>query len=362
MTVRMGERGRFVRRVASTTLSRGEAEDVMRTIVAATSRAYPHPNPRVAAAIVSPDGDIAALGVHERPGEPHAEPLALDGREFPGHAMVVTLEPCSFTGRTPPCTDAVIASGIREVWVGATDPDSRVAGQGIAQLESAGISVHTDVLPDLVEASDPGYFHHRRTGRARVTLKLASTLDGQVAAQDGTSQWITSSDARADAHRLRSLHDAVMVGAGTVIADDPRLDVRLEGYAGPQPRPVLVVGGRELDASAQIFERDPLAYQANDGVDLAAMLGDLPTHGILSVLVEGGPTLATNLVAVGLVDEIVWYLGSSLAAGIGRPALPGVWETLEDRVLLNITDVAQVGPDLRVTASIRGTASIGEAR
>ncbi|MGI9665638.1 MAG: bifunctional diaminohydroxyphosphoribosylaminopyrimidine deaminase/5-amino-6-(5-phosphoribosylamino)uracil reductase RibD [Acidimicrobiia bacterium] len=348
----MGERGRFVRRVASTILGRSEAEDVMRELVAESRRTHPHPNPRVAAAIISPTGDTVAHGVHRRSGEPHAERLATGGDRYPGHAMVVTLEPCSHTGRTPPCTDAILEAGIAEVWVGATDPDPRVSGAGLSILRDAGISVHEGILSDLVESNDRGYFHQRRTGRAFVTLKLASTLDGQVAATDGTSQWITGTTAREDVHELRAAHDAVLVGSGTVNQDNPLLNVRLEGFSGPQPRPVIVAGSTPLDEGAAVLTRDPLIYSDGAGVDLLAMLEDLPNSGILSVLAEGGPAVAASLVRQGLVDEVVWYLGAALAGGEGMPAIAGKWATLSDATRLSFTDIRRIGDDIRITAKI----------
>ena len=354
MTVRMGERGRFVRRVAGTTLDRSGAEEVMRHALAAAAATNPHPNPRVAAAIITPDGRQIALGVHERPGEPHAERLAISGDTFPGHTMVVTLEPCAHTGRTPPCTDAIIEAGFDEVWVGVLDPDDRVSGRGVEALRASGVTVHVGLLADEVEAIDPGYFHHRRVGRARTTLKLATTLDGNAAAADGSSRWITGESAREDVHRLRAAHDAVMVGAGTVIADDPRLDVRIPGYVGTQPRPVVITGGRPLPPEALVLARNPLLYPGRSERALSGILEELPDEGVLSVLVEGGPTLASSLMHEGLVDEIVWYLGAKVGVGTGLPALAGVWETLPDAVDIDVTSVIRLGDDIRITATPKG--------
>jgi diaminohydroxyphosphoribosylaminopyrimidine deaminase/5-amino-6-(5-phosphoribosylamino)uracil reductase len=260
------------------------------------------------------------------------------------------------------------------VVVGALDPDERVRGAGVARLRRHGIDVVTGVLGDAVEAVDPGYFHHRRTGRPRVTLKLAATLDGQVAAGDGTSQWITGTSARRDVHRLRAANDAVVVGAGTVIADDPHLTVRLDHYEGPQPQPVVVAGRRPLPESAALLARGALVYgpdeisgagiavvampapgTAESGqVDLAGMLDDLGRRQVLSVLVEGGPTLARAVHSGGLVDEYVFYLAARIAGGQGRPMFAGLFATLDDARTLRITDVRQMGPDLRITAVPEG--------
>ena len=322
----------------------------MRDAIAAAAVTHPHPNPRVAAAIISPEGGRVALAAHQRAGEPHAERLAIDGGEFVDHAMVVTLEPCAHTGRTPPCTEAIIDAGIREVWVGAVDPDPRVAGAGIEQLRAAGIDVHVGVLTDEVEGADPGYFHQRRTGRAFTTLKLASTLDGNAAAADGTSQWITGVAAREDVHRLRAQHDAVMVGAGTVLSDDPSLDVRLADHIGPQPRPIVVRGSRSIPLDARVMQRNALVVDSEPGASLLTTLEALPEEGILSVFVEGGPTLAGSLLRDRLIDQVVWYHGAKIGGGVGRPAIDGTWTTLDDALDLEITDVRLLGGDVRITA------------
>ncbi len=324
----------------------------------------PHPNPRVGAVIVDDDGRILGEGAHERPGLPHAEPLAIAaaGTLARGATMYVTLEPCHHQGRTGPCTAAIIEAGLRKVVVGASDPDPKVSGRGLEALRSAGIEVTFEARG--LEDVDPGYFHHRRTGRPRFTLKSALTLDGQVAARDGSSRWITGEEARLDGHRLRADSDAVLVGAGTVFADDPRLDVRVPGYRGPQPRPVVIAGARPLPPDARVLGRGALVIDSgagsqpgevvsvppgeNGGVDLAAaarVMGDL---GLVDVLIEGGPTLAGNMWAAGLVDRGVWYFGARLAGGVGRPALAGVFETIEQAASVRIVDVRTVGSDLRV--------------
>ncbi len=316
------------------------------------------------------EGAILAEGAHEGPGMPHAERVALDrapGLSI-GSTMVVTLEPCNHHGRTPPCTEALIDAGVTRVVVGLVDPDERVSGQGIERLLQAGVVVDvvdpTESLVSELDALDPGYLHHRRTGRARVVLKLASTLDGQTGAADGTSQWITGEDARRDAHELRASSDAVVIGAGTLIEDDPRLDVRLGDHRGFQPRPVIVAGRRELPSDAQIWSRNPIVVAIDErqiptgdlmvvggtdsGVDLEAMLRRLPGLGVLDLLVEGGATLASSLWANGLVDCGVTYLGSTIAGGVGRGQFQTTFETLADAQSVTITDVVRVGADLRI--------------
>ncbi|MDH5374099.1 MAG: bifunctional diaminohydroxyphosphoribosylaminopyrimidine deaminase/5-amino-6-(5-phosphoribosylamino)uracil reductase RibD, partial [Acidimicrobiia bacterium] len=200
----------------------------MERAIELASRQRPHPNPRVGAVIVDAAGRVIGEGAHVAPGTDHAEVVALKSTsvDVTGSTIYVTLEPCSHHGRTPPCADALIAAGISHVVVGLVDPDSKVAGQGVERLRNAGITVDTGVMAGAIEALDPGYLVHRRLGRSRMTLKLALTLDGNAAASDGTSQWITGELARQDSHRLRADSDAVMVGSGTVSADDPLLNVR----------------------------------------------------------------------------------------------------------------------------------------
>jgi diaminohydroxyphosphoribosylaminopyrimidine deaminase/5-amino-6-(5-phosphoribosylamino)uracil reductase len=227
----------------------------------------------------------------------------------------------------------------------------------MAKLRAAGINVDAGVLEDEVLASDPAYFHHRTTGLPRVTLKMAATLDGQAGASDRTSQWITSEAARADAHRLRSEHDAVAVGSGTVLADNPALTVRLPGYEGPQPLRVVVAGTRPLPPDAAVLQGPHRLFmaQGGEGVDLVAMLKELGSDGVLSLLVEGGPTLAGSVLASGLVNEIVLYLGAKIARGVGQPVVAGTFETISDALDVQITDVTMLGTDVRITATPNGS-------
>jgi len=338
--------------------------------IAVAADAMPHPNPRVGSVVLDAGGSVAGRGFHLGPGTPHAEAVALAeaGDRAAGGTVVATLEPCNHQGRTPPCTEAIIRSKAARVVVGVLDPDDRVSGSGIEALRGAGIEVIAGVEAVAAEALDPGYFHHRRTGLPLVTLKVASTMDGQVAAADGTSKWITSEEARLDGHVLRSRSDAVLVGAGTVIADDPGLDVRLDGYEGPQPRPVVVAGNRALPAGAKVLRKGAMVFapvaldlpvetvslpDPDGGVDLAAMLRHLGEADVVDLMVEGGPTLAAALLAGGMVDRLVLYLASSLGGGTGRPAFGGTFATLGDAVPLEITAVSRIGPDLRVACTPR---------
>ncbi len=353
----MEERGRLMRRAVDNQLDGSDVDELMRRGLQATATTLPHPNPRVGAVIVNPQGEVVAVAAHKGPGTPHAERLALEGLDdVSGHAMVVTLEPCNHHGRTPPCTDAIIEAGISRVIVGSRDPDPLVRGAGIERLRNAGIDVVESSLSNLVEANDPVYFANRRAGTPFVTLKLAMTLDGQIAAADGTSQWITGPQARSDAQTIRAAHDAVLIGAGTLRCDDPRLTVRLEGYDGPQPRPVILKGHSQLPPKARLYERNPLVIEGTgvSGTGVDEVLDQLADAGIRSVLIEGGARIARSFLEAGAVDELVLYIGAKLAGGTGRPAIDGRFATITDAIALEITDVRTIGSDVRITAHIGG--------
>ena len=307
------------------------------------------PNPWVGAVLVTAEG-ASFVGATEPPGRRHAEIVAIDaagaaGAETRGATLYTTLEPCSHTGRTGPCTDAVLAAGIGRVVVGIADPDPNVAGRGIDVLRGAGVDVTVGVLADEVRAQLAPYLKHRRTGRPYVTLKMAATLDGRTAAADGSSRWITGERARADAHRLRAVNDAVLVGAGTVRADDPELTVRLA--EGRDPKRVVL---GKAPAGARLHPAVEM-----DG-DLGRVLDDLGGQGIVSLLVEGGPRVAHSFHAAGLVDRYVLYLAPALMGGAdGRPVLDGPGAaTMADVWRGRVVSVEQVGSDLRVEVEPAG--------
>ncbi|MEX0796995.1 MAG: bifunctional diaminohydroxyphosphoribosylaminopyrimidine deaminase/5-amino-6-(5-phosphoribosylamino)uracil reductase RibD [Acidimicrobiia bacterium] len=325
---------------------------------------HTHPNPGVGALVVK-DGVVVGEGFHSGPGNDHAEVVALAaaGDDARGSDLYVSLEPCSHQGRTPACVDAVLAAGIARIVIGIEDPDPKVSGSGVAALRDAGVEVVLSDQPADAEAVDPAYFHHRRTGLPRVTAKFAMTLDGSVAASDGTSQWITSPEARQDAHVLRSQVDAVVVGAGTLRSDDPRLDVRLDGYHGPQPRPVIVAGSGSLPAESQIWGLNPLVITAEGGSApggeileisggappapalVAAALGDM---GYLDILLEGGPTLLAAWWAAGVITRGYAYVAAKVGGGAGITPLAGSFGNIEDARDVEIFDVQSVGPDVRI--------------
>jgi diaminohydroxyphosphoribosylaminopyrimidine deaminase/5-amino-6-(5-phosphoribosylamino)uracil reductase len=317
-------------------------EDMMRRAVglAASVRAVTSPNPWVGAVLVTPAGE-SFDGATEPPGGRHAEIVALDraGAAATGSTVFSTLEPCCHQGRTGPCTDALIAAGVARVVVGIEDPDPNVAGRGVAQLREAGVEVTVGLLAGDVAAQLAPYRKHRDTGRPWVVLKLAATMDGRTAAPDGTSQWITGEPARTDAHRLRAESDAVLVGAGTVRADDPSLTVRLVEGRDPQ-RVVLGQAGTEAKVQPALEVGGPLDE----------VLDELGRRGIVQLLVEGGASVAHDFHAARLVDRYVLYLAPALAGGDDARGLfagPGA-STLADLWRGEIVDVARLGDDLRV--------------
>lgn len=273
--------------------------------VAGGARTVAHPNPWVGCVLLTTSGRVVTGATHA-PGGHHAEAAALAaaGPDAHGSTVVVTLEPCCFEGRTPACAAALIDAGVRRVVVGLVDPDARVSGRGIALLEAAGIEVSVGVLADEIEAQLAPYLHQRRTGRPYVVAKLAASVDGRTAAPDGTSQWITGEEARHDAHRLRAESDAVIVGAGTVRADDPALTVR--HVDGPDPERI-VLGRAPADAAVR-------PCRELDG-DLGDILDRLGAEGMVQVMVEGGASVVGAFHRAGLVDRFVVYLAPALFGG-----------------------------------------------
>jgi diaminohydroxyphosphoribosylaminopyrimidine deaminase/5-amino-6-(5-phosphoribosylamino)uracil reductase len=298
----------------------------------------------------------------------------------------VTLEPCAHHGRTPPCADALVAAGVARVVAAMVDPDPRVDGAGLARLRAAGVAVGVGAGAEATAEQNAAYLTHRRLGRPRVTLKAAASLDGKVAAPDGSSRWITGPLARADAHRLRSEADAVMVGAGTALADDPRLTVRLPGWAGRQPLRVLVDAVGRVGAGGHLFDGEaetlvattpaapPSAVEAWKAagaevlvcapataaptapavgrLDLRHLARALGERGVLELMVEGGPRLQASLWADGLADRLVWYLAP---LAIGGRAAPGLLDgdgaaTLAHAGRLRLASADRLGDDLRIVA------------
>ncbi|GAA4367351.1 bifunctional diaminohydroxyphosphoribosylaminopyrimidine deaminase/5-amino-6-(5-phosphoribosylamino)uracil reductase RibD [Agromyces bauzanensis] len=274
-------------------------------------------NPRVGCVILSPHGDVLAEGWHRGAGTAHAEVDALS-KLAPGAAQgataVVTLEPCNHTGRTGPCAVALIDAGIARVVYAVADPGDHSAG-GADRLRSAGIEVTAGVLADEAEAFLDDWLFAARHRRPRVTMKWAASLDGRAAASDGSSRWITGQQARADAHRRRAAADAIAVGTGTVLADDPSLTARTSAGELLDAQPVPVVFGRRPIPADAAVTRHPHAPITLRGADLTGDLRELQRRGIRSLFVEGGPTLASAFLAAGLVDELLVYVAPMLLGG-----------------------------------------------
>ena len=334
------------------------------------------PNPSVGCVLVR-DGRVVARAVTAPGGRPHAEAAALQkaGESARGATAYVTLEPCSHHGQTPPCADALIEAGVIRVVVGCGDPDRRVAGAGLARLRAAGVEVVAGVLEREAEALQAGFLTRVRLGRPLLTLKLASTLDGRIATSAGESQWITGPEARRLGHALRARHDAVLVGVGTVQADDPALTCRIPGYRkNPDLRVVLDshlrtpltanVVAKASEHSTWIVHRhgaDPARQAALTaagvrlipvagtvrGVDLANALAALGSAGLTRVLVEGGAQIAGALFRAGVVDQVAWFHAPSVIGGDGWPAATafGV-QGLGDMARFWPMSVAPVGNDI----------------
>jgi diaminohydroxyphosphoribosylaminopyrimidine deaminase / 5-amino-6-(5-phosphoribosylamino)uracil reductase len=315
---------------------------------ASRSRLITSPNPWVGAVLLDDNSRVIGTGSTQAPGGAHAEVMALRqaGDRAQGSSLVVTLEPCSHHGRTPPCTDAVVAAGIRRVVVGVRDPDPRVAGEGIEKLRASGIEVTEQVANAAVEQQLEPYLHQRRTGRPFVVLKMAMTLDGRIAAPDGTSRWITGESARLDVHQLRAESDAILVGAGTVRADDPSLTVRLVEGRDPTR---FVLGNVPADAKVQ-----PCTELFGDP---GRVLDEIGRRGHLQLLIEGGASVAATFHRAGLVDRYVVYIapalmggddGRALFAGSGAPTMGDIWRG-------TLRSITTLGGDIRVIVDAPAT-------
>ncbi len=345
-----------------------------------------HPNPRVGCVLVK-DGQVVGEGFHRCAGEPHAErnALAEAGGKAKGATAFVTLEPCFHTGRTPPCSKALVDAGIARVVVAMEDPNPRVAGRGCQQLREAGIDVTLGVLEAAAHELNPGFIKRMEQGLPYVYCKLAMSLDGRTAMANGESQWITEQAARKDVQRLRARCDAIVTGIGTVLADNPSMNVRLgaadlDGLPSDDYRlqPLRVVLDRHLrmPADAKMLTLDgatlvatlpgnealnPALLEAgaevisvpgkDGGLDLEQIIRDLADREVNEILIEAGPTLAGSALAAGIIDELIIYAAPHIMGDGGRGLfhLPGM-ERMDQRIELQFKDVRMVGRDLRLTA------------
>lgn len=330
------------------------------------------PNPTVGAIVIDADGLVAGRGRTQPGGRPHAETEALGraGDRANGGTLYVSLEPCNHHSKTPPCTEAIIEAGIVRVVAGCTDPDERVSGSGFNRLRNAGLVVDEDCLKQEAMQLNIGFFRRIAEERPFVTLKLATSLDGKIATATGESQWITGDEARARAHLLRAENDAVLVGIGTVLADDPSLTCRLPGYTGQQPvrlvldstarmpvdaamldddYPVWLLTGQGTDTELLESKLDKIIgcpTNRNGRVDISSALSLLAEEGITRIMVEGGGSVAASLLAANLVDTIVWARAGGVigADGIGAVAPIGL-DHLVDMTRYRLLSQERCGPD-----------------
>lgn len=318
------------------------------------------PNPRVGCVLLDAAGTVVAEGWHRGAGTPHAEAAAVAaaraaGVPTAGTTAVVTLEPCAHLGRTPPCADLLLAAGVARVVIGTEDPNPAAAG-GAARLRAGGVPVVTGVLAAECESLNRRWLHAVRTGRPHVTWKFAATLDGRSAAADGTSRWVTGPQARRDVHRRRAGSDAVLVGTGTVLADDPALTARPEPADrtdGGTPQPLRVVMGlRDLPPGARVratLDGAPPALHLRTR-DPHQVLAELARREVRSLWLEGGPRVAAAFWRAGLVDEVLAYLAPALL-GAGPHAVGDLGvTTIADAVRLTPVGVTALGDDVLVTA------------
>jgi diaminohydroxyphosphoribosylaminopyrimidine deaminase/5-amino-6-(5-phosphoribosylamino)uracil reductase len=321
------------------------------------------PNPCVGAVVLDASGEVAGAAHTAPAGGPHAEVRALRaaGGRARGGTVVVTLEPCAHTGRTGPCTTALLDAGVARVVIGVRDPNPVAAG-GAETLRAAGVDVQVGVRAAEAAHGLRYWLHAVRARRPYLIWKYAATLDGRSAAADGSSRWITSEEARADVHALRGTVDAVIAGVGTILTDDARLTVRGTGAARAPLRVVVDSSGRTpqnalvLDGAAPTWVATAADVGAGpDGrVDLHALLDRLYARGVRGALLEGGPTLAGVFLAAGLVDEVIGYVAPKLL-GAGPAALgPAGVTGIDAAIELELVDVTRVGPDLRLVAVPKG--------
>ena len=351
--------------------------------LAERARGLTSPNPLVGAVVVR-DGIVVGEAFHERAGEAHAEAKALEGagEAARGATLYVTLEPCVHHGRTPPCAPAVVAAGIRRAVVATADPNPLVAGRGLTVLREAGLDVRTGVLEAEAQAQNRVFLTAMRSGRPHITLKAAITLDGKIADGQGASQWITGEAARREGHRLRSEADAIAVGIGTVLQDDPQLTVRLdcswprEPYrvvldssartpptarlirAGTPARALIAVGASAPAARVDVLRAagaTVVPCAARDGrVDVGALLGDLFARDVRALLVEGGAAVHGAFLDAGVVDRAAFFMAPLLLGGARAvAAVGGSGRELKNALRLQSVTVRTVGDDVLIEGDVR---------
>ncbi|MBR6444593.1 MAG: bifunctional diaminohydroxyphosphoribosylaminopyrimidine deaminase/5-amino-6-(5-phosphoribosylamino)uracil reductase RibD [Firmicutes bacterium] len=352
--------------------------------LAAKGEGWVHPNPMVGAVIVK-DGQIIGEGYHRKFGELHAERNAIASLNQPaeGATIYVTLEPCCHHGKTPPCTDAIIENKIARVVIGSRDPNPLVAGQGAKILRDAGITVEEDFMRDECDRLNPVFFHYITTGLPYVIMKYAMTADGKIATKTGASKWISGEESRKEVHRMRHACMGIMAGIGTVKADDPMLNCRLEAEDLPAGEAesrdpvriicdsnlsispdtqivktakdietIIVCANEDVDKAAVLREKgaEVLALPGEDGKpDLKKLMKILGERGIDSLLIEGGGTLNENALKAGIVNEVRAFVAPKLFGGTAKSPVMGEGvETPDEAYRLEMTDIRQTGEDLMI--------------
>ncbi len=351
---------------------------------------YVNPNPLVGAVIVK-DGRVIGEGYHARYGEAHAEreAIAALGESAEGATLYVTLEPCCHYGKQPPCTEAILAAGIKRVVIGSRDPNPKVSGGGVKILREAGILVEEDFLREECDELNRPFFHYITKRRPYVVMKYAMTLDGKIATNSGRSQWISCPDSREAVHKMRHAYMGIMAGIGTVLADDPMLNCRLQGGKDPvriicdsrlripldskivrtanEIRTVIATAANEVrtDGDAAVADKlgrlreagvEVLELPGADGqVDLPALMDLLGEEGIDSILLEGGGTLNEAMLRAGLVQEMHIFLAPKAFGGRAKSPIEGLGvELVEDAYSFSLDSVERIGQDLHLTYQVRG--------
>ena len=339
------------------------------------------PNPMVGAVVVK-DGQLIGTGAHLKPGTPHAEVHALNmaGEHAAGSTLYVTLEPCNHHGRTPPCTERIIEAGVKRVVVGCTDPDKKVSGEGIKRLRQSGIDVTEGILQKECLRLNEAYFHHRKTNQPFVTLKMAITLDGKIAAHNGDSRWVTGSESRAHVHQCRKISDAILVGVGTVLADNPRLTARIDDESVRQPVRIVLDSRLQTPLDAHVVNTDAaptwifttsqcdqkkakrlsekgvkvIVTRQEKRVEVEEVLAYLGQRGILSLMVEGGSQVNASFLRGGHVQKVMAYIAPKLLGGADSKSViagPNP-ERMQEAVSLKDMDIMRFGEDFLLTGYI----------
>ncbi|WP_209122500.1 bifunctional diaminohydroxyphosphoribosylaminopyrimidine deaminase/5-amino-6-(5-phosphoribosylamino)uracil reductase RibD [Alkalihalobacillus sp. BA299] len=348
--------------------------------IARSANGQTSPNPLVGAVVVK-DGQVIGMGAHLKAGEAHAEVHAIQmaGKNAEEATIYVTLEPCSHHGRTPPCADLIIHSRIERVVIATTDPNPKVSGGGIEKLKNAGIEVEVGLMKKEADELNAVFYHYIKTIRPFVTLKSAVSLDGKIATVTGDSKWITSSEAREDVHYLRHTHDAILVGVGTVLADNPSLTTRISGGGknpiriildsmlrtpleatvvtdGRSPTWIITTDRADINKKQQLEQLGVTVLSLGESLVITKLLERLGEKGVTSLFVEGGATVNASFLKVKAVNQVITYIAPKIIGGITAPSSFGGegFQTMADVLELDIKRVDQLGPDIKIISIPKG--------